>query len=258
MNFLLTLIFILPVVNKPVVSLNYGAGDWSIYEHWLTNDRSCYNFIDSQPYDLARVRLEYEPTSKAFHFGDKLNILECAQLAAMAEKILILHTNTSYSEIKLNILGEQLGDAIEAVWLFYDLPMKWIGHLSVKPLRTVIIGFQDQPQYKYTDSDLEIFQQRLSQFSPPTKKGIELNSDLLKRSTQLNWTSLIDSVDYTIIFKENKTGVSKDAILDIIRSPIHATIWDTEKLDSYGTSKSGRHWPQDVVSKFVNRLKSRN
>lgn len=250
------IVFCTLIAIKFSVSLNYGNGDWSIYEHWLTNDQSCYNFIDSQPYDLARIRLQLAADGKSFDFGIKINIQECIQLASLSEKKVILHSNRPFTEKQLENLGIQLGETGDDVWLFYELPLNWTGHLYIKPVKTVILGLDDHPGYKYTQSDLEIFQQRLSQFNSPTKKGIELNSDLVKRSANLDWKPLIDEVDYTIIYKDNKTGEVKNVILDIIRSPIHATIWDTEKLDSYGTSMKLQWWPEEVLSKMLKRTKN--
>lgn len=245
-------IFLIFLVSQAIVCLNYGAGDWAIFEHWITNDRSCYNFIDSQPYDLARFRLKFDSKKNAFNFP--LDIHECVQLAVTSEKILIFHTDTLLTQNQLNTLSKKIGDFEDAVWLFYELPLIWNGHILFKPFKTVITGIKDFTENKYSQSDLDALQKRLSILGSSAKKGVQLNSDLIKQSKSLNWQPLINSVDYTIIYKDNKTGEVKDAILNIIHSSIHATIWDTEKLDSYGTSKKLQWWPQQVFSKLMKAL----
>lgn len=217
-------------------SENSGDGDWSVYPHWVFGNRYCYDFVDTDPYQFARIHADYDSVTGEFRFFPRFDIKACVSVASYTRKKILLHIYDAPKRQDLLELTRLLGEEYSAVWLHYDLHAKWEGAIFGAPFETVVVSLARETLsgQQYTKTGLERLLRFLQSVAGNVQKAVQLNSDMVRKSKHLDWTRLIKAVNFTIIYKTQKKGTDKEEILAILQSPIAFTIWDTDVLKSYG------------------------
>lgn len=230
-----------------VYSASYGDGDWHVYPRWIYSDHHCYDFVDTEPYKLARLHVDYDSKTGTFGFLPHLDVKMCVSVASYAQKKIILHIFDVPNARHLETLAKLLGDEYSAVWLHYDLFGEWSGTMRAHPFSAVIVSIAKETHTgkSYTHPMLHSLIGRVRMVPSDVLKCVQLNADMVRASTELEWQNLIPLVNFTIIYKEHKKGERKESLLKILNSPIPFTIWDTESLLIFGKPRpieNDRDW----------------
>lgn len=230
-----------------VYSASYGDGDWHVYPRWIYSDNHCFDFVDTEPYKLARLHVDYDSKTGKFGFLPHLDVKKCVSVASYAQKKILLHIFEVPHAPHLESLAKWLGDEYSAVWLHYDLFGDWVGTMRAHPFSAVIVGIAKEAQVgkSYKHPMLHTLIGRVQMLPSDVLKCVQLNADMVRASSGLEWQNLIPLVNFTIIYKEHKKGEHKSSLLKIINSPIPFTIWDTEVLLIFGKPRpieNNKNW----------------
>lgn len=240
MKILLLFILICFILVIGISADDYGDGDVHVYHNWIYDSDHCYDFMDTTPYELARIHVDFYNPAREFTIGRALDIKYCVSFSSYAEKNVIIHLYETPTEAEIKELETLLGPEHETAWLHYDLPRTWQGQMVTGRFQVIVVGIakENNDRDKYSVDDLKLLLNRLNQLPASVQKVVQLNIDMILKSDRfLKWEKITKAAKFTLLYTNNKLQVvDKEKIRGIVKSPIVFTIWDVGMVKPIGPS----------------------